>query len=266
MGVLFENSFVLEGELYAALRDKEAVKNQMKIEKKLIVCSILAITIGIATIVPLAFFMTPAKAQTNPEDQPQFDLSIPYAYISDYWNTDNPNHTYGYVYSMVFQATPTFDPNAISANATLEYYNVEISSEKGSIANLTYSTYAYNTSKFLDFSFQFQDQWFNSSVINSKDSTGNSVSENGTSLGYMTGAGENWDRSIGVPETLTITVHRLGWVVINSNTTETHLASPDAILQIQLQRYGEGFMYNHLFSDDVLAQMDPLYAELQLYR
>ena len=37
----------------------------MKIEKNILLCSILALTIGIATITPLAFFMDTAKAQED---------------------------------------------------------------------------------------------------------------------------------------------------------------------------------------------------------
>ena len=53
-----------------------AVKNQM-IEKKLILCGILAIAIGIATIVPLEYMMA-AQAQEIPlQDKPWFNLNIP---------------------------------------------------------------------------------------------------------------------------------------------------------------------------------------------
>jgi hypothetical protein len=50
----------------------------MKIEKKLILCSILAIAIGIATVVPVAFFMS-TKAQTY--DDAWFNIDVPYAYF-----------------------------------------------------------------------------------------------------------------------------------------------------------------------------------------
>ena len=65
LAVLNENVFVLQGELYATPTDMEAVKTKMHIEKKLILCSILAVVIGISTVTPLAFLMTPATAQST---------------------------------------------------------------------------------------------------------------------------------------------------------------------------------------------------------
>jgi len=52
--VLSENSFVLRGELLGALMLKGVVKNQMKMEKKLVAWSILAIVIGVASIIARA--------------------------------------------------------------------------------------------------------------------------------------------------------------------------------------------------------------------
>jgi hypothetical protein len=52
----------------------------MKKEKNIILCSILALVIGIATIAPLAFFMDTASAQSN--DAPWFDIDLTYAYFS----------------------------------------------------------------------------------------------------------------------------------------------------------------------------------------
>ncbi|MCL2172838.1 MAG: hypothetical protein FWB84_04245 [Candidatus Bathyarchaeota archaeon] len=60
----------------------------MKIEKKLIALSILAVTIGIATVIPMTYFLN-AKAQTNIADS-LFNIDIPCAYY-------NANATYNVV-------------------------------------------------------------------------------------------------------------------------------------------------------------------------
>jgi hypothetical protein len=52
----------------------------MKIEKKLIALSIFAIAIGIATVIPMTFFMS-AKAQTDVADS-LFNIDIPCAYYN----------------------------------------------------------------------------------------------------------------------------------------------------------------------------------------
>lgn len=242
----------------------------MKLEKKLIVCSILAIAIGVASIVPLVFFMS-ANAQTNPDDQPQFNLNIPYAYVGDYW--DNNSQTFSptsvhvfymenfssdinMIYTIAFNSTPKFDPKTIDADAIFEYYLIDVSSEKGLIGNLTYFTSVNcNSSKQYD-NFHFsRDQWFDS---NSTDAFSIASWGNNPTLGFKCGTGTNWNHNLGEPETLFITVRRQGWVILNDNSTVAHLANPDVILQIQLEKYGDGFLYNNIIPEDELAQINPL--------
>jgi hypothetical protein len=71
--VLVENVFVLRGELLAPFTCDFDGENKMT-EKKMILCAIVAITIGIAAIVPLEFMMV-AQAQVNTrETSPQKTL------------------------------------------------------------------------------------------------------------------------------------------------------------------------------------------------
>ena len=139
--VLLENSFVLRGELLGALLLREVVKNQMNMEKKLVAWSILAIVIGVATIVPLQYMMAgPAevKAQTI---TPWFDVSIPYAYVNLYDSGGNDTMTWD---GAMFQAIANFTltPDAINlknADAQIEFYQFRLYSDEASIVNITYS-------------------------------------------------------------------------------------------------------------------------------
>ncbi|NLF88115.1 hypothetical protein GX563_04745, partial [Candidatus Bathyarchaeota archaeon] len=60
----------------------------MQIEKKLILCSILAISIGIAAIIPLQYLMNTKTASALPNVEPWFNPNIEYAYC-------NPNESGG---------------------------------------------------------------------------------------------------------------------------------------------------------------------------
>lgn len=228
------------------------------IEKKLVLCGILAIVIGIATIVPLAFFMS-AKAQTSPEDQPQFNFDLPYAYIGNYWdnNTTPTDQTYGWVFALAFRTSPNFDLSTMNANVVYETYRAEVSSEKGPVGNITLSTFAKSASLApMNFSI-YLGGWYN--FTDSKDASGQSTWENGTAVGFKNGFGENWNRSQGAPETLYITVYRDNWILVNENSTVIHQASPEAILRIQLQRYHDGFLYNTAIPQNELDQINPLF-------
>lgn len=106
----------------------------MQIEKKLIACSILAIAIGIATIIPLEYFMSIEGAQAAPDDKPWFGVSVPYVYVNPFKN-DN---------SALIQGVGnfTFTPEGLALNdaeAKIEYYQFHIYSEQGSILNVSYS-------------------------------------------------------------------------------------------------------------------------------
>lgn len=78
----------------------------MKANVKLIICSVLAITIGIATIVPLGLFL-----MTQFDKEPQFNFDVSYAYVDNYWANDTAklDKNYGWVYSMIFETSPKYN-------------------------------------------------------------------------------------------------------------------------------------------------------------
>jgi hypothetical protein len=288
-----ENSFVLRGELLGALMLEKAVKKLMNIEKKLIACSILAITIGIATIMPLALVMSSTEAQPNTNDQsqltndqsqvtnnqsqltndiqpqlidyiqPQFAFNMSYAYIRDVWdNSTLTDDTYGWAFALAFTTSPNFDVADLDSKVIFETYRAELTSEKGSIGNITLSTFATpNTSPPMNFSF-YINQWYN--LTGNKECAGRSGSNNGTSTGFRNGADENWDLSTGEPQTLTITVYRDNCIFHSVNSTEIYHADPEVVQQFQLQKYGNGFLYNTAIPQNELDTINPMFPALKL--
>jgi hypothetical protein len=80
----------------------------------------------------------------------------------------------------------------------------------------------------------------------------------GTAWGEVLGTATDWNMTISKPETIFVTVRLLGWVIINGNSTTVHYGSPDPIMQIQLQRYSNGFIYNKLLTQNELSQINPV--------
>jgi hypothetical protein len=115
-------------------------------EKKLILCAILAITIGIATIVPLEYMMA-AEAQENaqqantglPKVEPLFNgVNITYAYCNPNKISANDTMT---LYGADIQVVANFTLNADAlenADAQVEYYKFAVSSDQGLIINMGY--------------------------------------------------------------------------------------------------------------------------------
>ena len=125
------------------------------IEIKLILCAILAITIGIATIVPMEYLMT-VQAQAEAEIaqaqekanavacvqasvQPMFnDLNVTYAYSNpDRISLNDTMTLHGATIEAVVNFTLATDALK-NADAQIEYYKFAVSSNQGQIFNMGY--------------------------------------------------------------------------------------------------------------------------------
>lgn len=153
----------------------------MNLEKKLIACSILALIIGVSSVLPLAFLMsTTAKADTSSESW--FSIDIPYAYwtaydgpmkrSSGYFQQPEPNEGDPVEYSvsnqkmMILNFTlddiPTTDP----FDARVEYFQLTLSSDKEPdilTRNHFVGTYKNGSFDFSDFLQEFHfrlGDWF----------------------------------------------------------------------------------------------------------
>lgn len=112
------------------------------IEKKLILCGILAIIIGIATIVPLEYMMA-AQSQVNAQTAytPWFNVNVPYVYVNLHQSGGNNTMTWDGAMIQGY-ANFTLTPAAINlknADARIEFYQFQVSSNQGPILNITYS-------------------------------------------------------------------------------------------------------------------------------
>lgn len=83
-------------------------------------------------------------------------------------------------------------------------------------------------------------------------------------MGYINGPTKNLDTSLGKPETLTLTVRREGWAIFKDNATTIHLADSKIIEEVALERYGDGFIYNKLFTQEVLSKINPVMPQYEV--
>lgn len=253
---------------------------------KLVLCSILALIIGIASVIPVALYMYEQsnKPMVDAEailgDQTPLNFNLTYVYIGDYWNNNSNinDGNYGWKYHINYRTTPIINVNDFPVRqsfAAYEYFTLEVSTENGVVATLGFDSHVYsqtyldyNSSTDLSFGTQ---QWFTSNSTNRMRSAANSQqgpdvnNSNGTALGEVMGSASDWNIAAGKPETILVTVRLLGWVIINDNSTTVHYASPEPIAQVQLQNYGDGFIYNKLFSQGELAQINPVMPQFKFY-
>ena len=230
--------------------------------KKLVVYCLIALIIGAATIIPLGFFLV-----TQLDKEPQFNLEVSYAYVDNYWDNDTVKiqRNYGWVYSVLFETTPKYNLRQFPFNvfpyaeAVAEDYTIELLSEKGSLGNLSYYVTQY-TPNALRSGFHFDRTVFASS----SQSMGGAGNINGSSIGYINGPTKNLDTSLGRPDSLTLIVRREGWLIFKNNSTTIHLADSAIILQLELQKYGDGFIYNKLFTQEQLPKMNPVMPQYEV--
>jgi hypothetical protein len=121
----------------------------MKIEKKLIACSILATIIGISSVLPLVFLM-PATAKANfapvaGSSESWFSINIPYSYWMtkdgklDGYDIDpdiDETTLVSYQYLMALNLTLNVDATDYPADARIEYYKIDVNSDKGPVESI----------------------------------------------------------------------------------------------------------------------------------
>jgi hypothetical protein len=255
----------------------------MNSEKKLIACSILALIIGVSSVVPLVFLMsTTAKAEDKFE--PQFSFNIPYSY----WVTGNgtfdfsdlgsefdffKNNTAGYVterHIMVFNLTRNTNTEYEFAERIMEYYRIEITTDKGPINNVYYTVGTYLDSSSVMQSFHFmRDFWFDTALFDPKYSGGGGFAKDNWPAGLSVLRSKPDIPNSEIPqvvsalreaETVFITVYRIGGVIFTETSTVVTFADNELVDQIQLEKYGEeGWLYNNLLTEEELATADLLF-------
>jgi hypothetical protein len=261
----------------------------MIIEKKLIVISVIALLIGVSSVIPLVFLMSgTVKAETGPE--PWFSIDVPYAY---YVTSDGPldySHT-TFPSSMIdpnsvslqgiipLNVTLTAEPIEQDVDAQVEYYQIDLSSDKELIENLhfvvaTNSDKSFNITNLLS-SFHFmRDDWFDTDTFDPMKSGGGGgfaitnwtpgrsilFPEGSSSSGTVGSSSTSREVSaFREAETIVISIHRIGFVTFSDNSTEATLTNNEIVAQIQLEKYGEeGWLYNNLIPEDELATVDLL--------
>ncbi len=262
----------------------------MNSEKKLIACSILALAIGISSVLPLTFLMS-ATAQAETANEPWFSIDIPYAYwvTSDGPLKDSPFQFPGSEMNetnsvsdqllMALNFTLTADTTEQQADAQLEFYQIDMNTDKEFIESHywvigTAIDSSFNVSGLLT-GFHFQrNEWFDTDTFDPMRGGGGGglVRENwasdvsvlwpagGSGSGTLSGSGTYHTVSaLRAAETITISVYRIGFVTFSDDSTVVTRTNNELVSQIKLEKYGEeGWLYNNLIPEDELATVDLL--------
>jgi hypothetical protein len=243
----------------------------MVTKNKFILFSVFAVVIGVSSILPLGYFST-ATVKAETEDAPWFSVSLPYSY----WHTENEamnaswfplrpflNETEAEQYGMgiILNYTLVADMEN-QVDARIEYFRIEFSSDKEVIKNIfAWIGTRRDTSIEVDFQFS-REGWFNTSKM-----SGGGLLIHSWAKGYSKlwpsgsgGSGPITQNSevakIRAAETAYVSIYRLGWVTLSENSTIVKRVDNELVETIQLERHGEGWLYNNLISEDDLPSIN----------
>ena len=75
-----------------------------------------------------------------------------------------------------------------------------------------------------------------------------------------------WDSAFEEPESIFVSVNLLGWIALRGNSTDTVvLEEAEVVTEVQLEKFGDGFLYNTLIPEDDLSDFDPLNPLWELF-
>ena len=233
----------------------------MKIEKKLVVLSILAITIGVATVIPMAVLMN-ANAQTSPYTEsvqaygePWLDLEITGAYFTiDTVNKENPEiPDADYIQKDMIEYKTTLNDNALShqPEARIEYFEMTYYGDNRELLKKTFSISITDFSiSITDFSrdafptklFYFLDEYMMNcstlGVVNGNVSTPHNINEKTSASGFGTGLPTDIDEYKAFLETQTVhlEIRYIGSVTFDGKNTVVSFANDQNVQQIELTK------------------------------
>lgn len=258
----------------------------MKTEKGIIAFSIIAIIIGVSSIIPLTFLMnTPTAVKADTTNESWFTVDMPYAYwitgngpLDDDFELNETNSVHE-LHNLCLNFTLNLDTTKEDSDARVEYYLIEISSDKELIETMrfyigTNSNSSFKFGNLLEQVHFFRQDWYDLDMFAQKYGGGggtirynwtvgesNFCQEAGSGEGTLSGSGSaRRVTAFREAETVSVTLYRIGWATFAGDSTIFTTAHNEIVDQIQLEKYGEeSWLYNDLVPEDELAEMDLLH-------
>ncbi len=246
----------------------------MKIEKKFIVLSAIAIILGMASIVPLFFFLS-AKNDTS---KAWFNVNMPYAYLETREGAINQSNPLGDTinvtdrpvfskrFDFVFNITMNADLKTETDDTRVEYYEYNITSDGETLESRIFS---------VGTSTNISAPPPNDMELLQRNLTSNRMFNGGGGLfiaGWSKGLSRLWTDGAGgsgtgnklfvtlrETQTVYITLYRLGWVSWRENLTVATFTNEEVVCKIQLTRFTyNSWLYNNDFLPmSRLVEIDP---------
>jgi hypothetical protein len=245
----------------------------MKIGEKMFPGSIVALLLGVFLAAPLLYTNVAIEPVAAGSEQ-LLSVELTYAYIEqNATNPEIPVVNY-FVASNITRVSEDVD----SCDAKLLVYLVKFYSDNGFTLNLgMFENIIYNsdlvylpeseneTSEDPIFNpTRLFDPLVNADFFNDSQPIASGGTSGiwiiGESMTHgMSGVHHVGNSSFGDVETMSVQVSLLGWIALRGNFTDTViLEEPEVVAEAQLEKFGDGFLYNTIIPEDELSDFDPL--------
>jgi hypothetical protein len=261
--------------------------NRMKIGEKMFPGSIVALLLGVFLAAPLLYTNVAIEPVAAGSEQ-LLCVELTYAYLEQITGTyvphggflpdsENPNATESglprtnyFVACNLTRLSEEVDP----CDAKLLVYLVKFYSDNGFVGNLgLFEGIIYNsdlmpvpgsgnetaegliyTGRLIEI-FNSEEFFGDHHPFQAGGSFGTwnvGESRTGSSSGF-------WDSGFEEPGSIFVSMSLLGWVAQRGNSTDAViLEEPQVVAEAQLEKFGDGFLYNNLIPEDELSGLDPL--------
>lgn len=180
----------------------------------------------------------------SPESGSHFDFDLVYAYVHSYVSGD----VHGLSDYLVFNITFVCDMDTNSSNTIIDTYLVEICSGEKAIGRGAFG--------------------FASNDLSIRELLGITIGLPATHSGARPSSSGSWTANLSYLRTnsipifsptdigiISVRIQRIDWLSTASTSNNPH--SLTLVKQVQLEKFGKGFLYNILVPEDQLSQIDP---------
>jgi len=237
--------------------------NKLELGRKLFPASIVALVLGVflAALLLYSNIVVAPDAADGPE--PLFGVDVTYGYV-ERRNTADLSADVP-VFNVVLNFTRYSEVDL--CDAIFEVHQIEVYSDEGSIGNVTKAQgimYNHSTSTLRQAMFLKFDEFAKYGDVASGATASWPV--NKSVLLFFVGDKTSCVPDFGEPETVFVRVSRLGLVVLKDGSSEVVvLSEPEVVAEAQLEKFGDGFLYNTIIPEDQLSEIDLLNPPIWIF-
>ena len=228
--------------------------NKLKLDRNLFPASIVVLLLGVFLVALLLYSNIVVAPDTADGPEPLFGVDVTYGYVERHNTADLSADVP--LFNVVLNFTRYSEVDL--CDAIFEVHLIEVYSDEGSIGNVT----------------KAQGIMFNHSTSTLRQGMGLNFDEFAEYGDVSPGASASWpvnhsvllffggDKTtcvpdFGEPETVFVRVSRLGLVTLKDGSSEAVvLSEPEVVAEAQLEKFGDGFLYNTVIPEDELSEID----------